>query len=288
MTYVIAGATGNTGSHAAKTLLERGRKVRVIVRSADKGAVWKERGAEVAIADLADAAAMARALDGAEGAYLLIPPNMGAPDFRAYQAAVTEGLVGAIRKSRVPHVVFLSSVGAHLTSGTGPVLGLHHAERAFATIDGTRFSFIRAGYFMENFGGSLGMLDQGILPSFVPASFAMDMIATRDIGVLAADLLEAGSAAPPIVELGGPARTTNDAAAALSQIVGKTITVHEAPVAGMAAALQSFGLSSSIAALYQEMIESFLGGRIGWEGGHERRPGTTTLEEVLRGLVTKP
>jgi uncharacterized protein YbjT (DUF2867 family) len=239
----------------------------------------------VAVADVGDAAAMARALEGVEAAYLLLPPNMAAPSFPKYQDETIAALAKGIEDSSVPHVVFLSSVGAQHPSGTGPIAGLHRAEKRFSGIASTRFSHVRAAYFMENLGGSLGMLDQGLLPSFTPANFAFDMIATVDIGRLAAQLIAEGTDETQIVELGGPPRSMNDVAAALSAITGNTIKVHEAPLDAMVPTLAGFGLPAEIAGLYRELTEGILSHHVAFEGGHRRLLGSTTLEEVLRGML---
>src|SRR3954468_5695495 len=110
--YVIAGVSGNTGSIVASTLLDQGKKVRVIVRDAKKGEPWKARGAEVAVATVDDEAALTKALEGATGAYLLSPPDLGAKDFIAERRKTVDTLARAITSSKVQHVVFLSSVGA--------------------------------------------------------------------------------------------------------------------------------------------------------------------------------
>ena len=103
MVYAITGVSGRTGSAAAEALLSGGQQVRVVVRDAAKGAAWKARGAEVAVADLADPAALAGALAGAAGAYLLVPPNLAAPSYGAYQRAVERlGILEAVRRSACP------------------------------------------------------------------------------------------------------------------------------------------------------------------------------------------
>jgi uncharacterized protein YbjT (DUF2867 family) len=285
MSFVIAGVTGNTGKAAAEALLAKGKSVRVVVRDAAKGEAWRAKGAEAAVADLLDPAALGRALAGAEGAYLLIPPNMADPKVRAHQDRAADALAEAVKQSGVPHVVLLSSVGAQHAAGTGPIAALHRAEKLLSGIAGTKLTALRAAYFMENLGGSLSMLGQGVLPSFLPKDFAFDMIATADIGRLAAELLLEGRAAPGVVELGGPARSMADAAAALTAIVGKPIAVHEAPLDAMAATLVGFGVPQELAAMYQEMMGAILRGHVAFEGGHRRVQGTTPLATVLRGLV---
>ncbi len=143
---------------------------------------------------------------------------------------------------------------------------------------------MRAGYFTENLAGSLGALAQGVLPSFVPAGLAIDMIATPDIGEVAASLLLEGPRAG-VVNLGGPAVTMNDVAATLSRILGKPIAVAEAPLDAVVPTLTGFGFSENVAGLYREMLEGFGAGRIAWESGHKRLQGKVTLETVLRGLL---
>lgn len=286
MTFVVAGVSGKTGRVVAEELLAQGEKVRVVVRTAKKGEEWKARGAEVAIADSADAGAMTRALAGASGAYLLVPPDVAAKDYRRDQAATVEAYQRAIVGSKIPHVVLLSSVAAQHPSGTGPIVGLHHAEKALGAIATTRLTAVRAASFIENFAASLGALPHGILPSFLPKGLAYEMIATRDIGKLAASLLRAGTPAKnQVVELGLAPQSATDVAAALSRITGKPITVAEQPLAEVVPTFTGFGLSESVASLYREMYEGLVSGRVAFEGGHRRELGTTTVEEVLRELL---
>jgi uncharacterized protein YbjT (DUF2867 family) len=287
MTYVVAGVSGHTGRVVAESLLARKQPVRVVVRSADRGAAWRERGAEVAVADLGDAPALARALAGAVGAYLLVPTSDTAPGFRAQQDRITDSIVAAVKESRVPHVVLLSSIGAQHEAGTGPIAGLHRAEQELAKA-GAALTFLRAGFFMENLRAELATLEQGFIPSFFPADLGIDMIATADIGRLAASLLVEGPASPrgrQVVELAGPRRSMADVAAALASITGKAVRVAEAPLDAMVGVLTGFGMPEDLAAAYHEMTVAITSRRVEPEGGHRRVVGTTSLEEVLRGLL---
>ena len=287
MFFAVAGVTGNTGKVVANTLLDQGHQVRVIVRDAAKGEAWAARGAEVAVADLSDAAALTAALTGVDGAWVLVPPNMAVADFRAYQKATTDAIAAAVAASGLPHVVVLSSVGAHLPSGTGPIAGLHPLENALAALPNTGASLLRAGYFMENLPGNFGMLDQGAVVAFHPATLAIPMVATRDIGTTAAALLVEGP--PPagqarIVELSGLDVTFNDVAGHISALLGRSISVHEVPTAAMSGALQSFGVPAGMADLYQEMTQAMVDGTLGFEGGHRRVIGETTVQQFLAGF----
>lgn len=285
MTFVVAGVSGNTGRIVAERLLSAGRNVRVVVRDAAKGAPWAARGAEVAVADMQDGTAFAKALQGAQGAYVLVPPNMTSADFRAYQHNVIDALYGAFQGSPVPHAVLLSSVGAQHPDGTGPIAGLHEAEQRFGQLSGTRWSFLRAGYFMENLGASFGALGQGVFPSFSPKNLPIEMIATADIGRVAAELLLEGPNNAGVVELGGPARTIQDAADVISKILGKTISVVEAPIDAVVPTLMGYGASASMAGLYREMIEGMNRGHVAFENTHRRLQGTTSLEAFLQGAL---
>lgn len=287
MTYVVAGVSGNTGRIAAEALLAQGKEVRVLVRDPSKGHEWEKRGAQVAVADLADVAGVTRALQGAVAAYLLVPPTFTAKDFLAYQRGVSDALTEAIQAAALPHVVILSSIGAHLPEGTGPIRGLHYLENKLRKLPQTQSTFLRAAYFMENIASSLSLLDQGLYPSFSPADVAFDMVATRDIGAAAAQLLVEGAKATSVVDIAGPKRSPNDVANVLSAILGKPIHVAEAPVSTMAATLSGFGMPADLAGLYQEMTEGMLSGKVASEPGHRKIAGTTDLEAVLRPLLKR-
>lgn len=288
MTYVIAGVTGNTGRVAAQALLDAGEKVRVVVRDAAKGAPWAAKGAEVAVADLGDASALSAALAGATGAYLLLPPNVTTGDFRAYQARTGAAIVEAVGRAAVPHVVLLSSVGAQHPSGTGPIAGLHPVEKGLAALKGTRTTAIRAAYFMENLGGSLGMLEQGILPSFTPTDLAFDMIATRDIGLVAARALREGAQGLEIIELSAAkSYSMDDAAALLSTLTGRAVKAQQFPLDAMVPTLTGLGVPADVAELYREMTDGIIQGRVAFEGGHRRVRGDVDLETVLKGVLGK-
>src|SRR5580693_1475416 len=147
--FVIAGVTGHVGSVVAEQLLARGQKVKVVVRDAAKGAAWSKKGAEVAVGEIGDAAFLTGALKGASGFFTLLPGDFAAPDFYAAQRRQADAITSAVKASGVPHVVILSSVGADLAEGNGPIKGLHYLENQLRAT-GTKLTAIRAGYFQEN------------------------------------------------------------------------------------------------------------------------------------------
>lgn len=283
--YVIAGVSGNTGSVVADALLAQGKKVRVLVRDATKGESWKARGAEVAVASLDDEAALTKALEGASGAYFLSPPDMGASDFLEQKRAAAEAVARAVDASKVGHVVLLSSVGAQHERGTGVIRTVHFAEQRLARTN-AKTTFVRAAYFLENWGSVLGAAAQGKLPTFLPPDLAIPMVATKDIGLVAAKaLLEPPAGKSEIIELTGPRDySSRDLAAVLARIYGKPVELDAAPVEAVTPAFTSFGISPNVAGLFQEMYDGIAKGLVAFDGAGRRVRGTVDAEAALRGL----
>jgi uncharacterized protein YbjT (DUF2867 family) len=284
--FVVAGSSGQTGSVVAETLLSRGEKVRLIVRDERKVERFKQRGADVANASLLDAAALTEALRGARGVYLLLPPNEKSQDMLREQSEIIAALASALRASRPEHVVLLSSIGAQHAQGTGPIRALHEAERVLSAAV-SNISFVRAAYFMENLGAELAGLAQGVFPSFLRPDLAVPMVATRDIGVTAAQALLEGGRGRSIIELEGPRRyTAVEVASELSRLVGKPITLQTGPESAIVSTLEGFGLPKNTAELYCEMIHGINVEHVAQEGGSARHVlGATPLGDVLAGLL---
>jgi uncharacterized protein YbjT (DUF2867 family) len=270
--YVIAGAGGHTGRAAAESLLDAGRRIRVVVRDREKGEEWRARGAEVAVAALEDAGALSRALSGAEGAYLLVPPIYHVPDVLAVQRERADAIAEAISSSGLPHAVLLSSVAAHLSGGTGLIRILHYAEQSIRPA-AKNLTILRPAYFMENWATVLGEArEKGVLPTFLTPGRPIATIATRDVGRAAARALQEPATGTRVVELSGPKdRTPEDVAQAVGICLGREVRILGLPIEAAVPAMTSFGMSENAAALYQEMIAGVNAGRIDFEG--ERTPG---------------
>jgi uncharacterized protein YbjT (DUF2867 family) len=287
--YVIAGVSGNTGSVAAATLLADKQPVRVIVRDPAKGEPWKARGAEVAVASLDDRAALARALAGAKGAYLILPPTQWTEtDIPGGRRRLTDALIGAVTDARPGHVVLLSSIGANHPSGTGPIQHLHPIEEGLRA-SGVPSTLLRAGFFMENWAGmARGAIESGTLYYGMRSDAKLPQVATPDIGRTAARLLVEG---PPrgvrVVQLAGPADLTlQETADVLGKIAGKPIAAVTVPRQATVDAFTGMGASRDIAEMYAELTVAFNDGLLVWEG-HDLVRGSVTLEERLRELLGK-
>ena len=284
--FVVVGATGNTGSVVADTLLSRKQPVRIVVRSADKGVAWKAKGAEIAVASLEDVPGMTKVLEGATGLYLLVPPNYGAMAWLSEQRQRMDQAAQAVKASGIMQVVFLSSIGAHIAEGTGPIRAARYGEQALGAV-AKHLTVLRPCYFMENWVPGIGMAkDQGILPTFIAPTAKVPMISTRDIGRVGAEQLMAGGKGKQIVELAGPEEhSPNQVATALGQILGKTVTAQHAPLSVVVPTFKSFGFSDEAAKLFEEMYTSFSTGAIGYEHPVSLVRGRVALAEALKGLV---
>jgi len=188
--YVIMGATGNIGSKLANILLDRGEKVTVIGRSAERLQPFVDRGAEAAVGDVSDVGFLTNTFKGADAVFALIPPVPTENDFRGYYNEIGNNIVEAIQASGVKHVLFLSSLGAHLPENTGPIKGSHDVEQQLNKLDGVNVLHLRPTYFMENLLENIGMIkSMGINGGVIKGSTKFAMIATKDIAPVAADHL---------------------------------------------------------------------------------------------------
>jgi uncharacterized protein YbjT (DUF2867 family) len=283
-TIAVMGASGNIGSRLTEHLLAGGHTVRAIGRSAEKLAGARARGAEVLSGDAADTAFLTRAFTGADGAFTMVPPNPVSPDALGDMDRIGTSIAEAIAASGVGHVVALSSIGADVPKGTGPIAGLHAQEARLNRLSRTSVLVLRPGYFFENFLHSLDLIrHQGINGGGAAGSTTVPMIATQDIAAFAARALAARDwSGFQVRELLGPRDLSFDEA---TRIVGAKIgkpdlAYVQFPYADYSAALQQAGLSKSVADLYAEMEKAFDDGIVrSVEGRTDRNTTPTTLEQ---------
>ncbi|HEX3682409.1 MAG TPA: NmrA family NAD(P)-binding protein [Bryobacteraceae bacterium] len=285
--YIVAGATGNTGSVVADSLLEQRKPVTVIVRSEEKGKPWAAKGAKLALGTLDDGQTLAQILRGAEGAYILTPPNIHAVDFVEERQKLTQSIARAVKDSGIGHVVLLSSIGAQHASGTGLILGSHIAESALGSA-AKNLTVIRAGFFLENWGPALGGAQaNGVLPTLLAPDRKIPMLATRDIGRVAAESLLHPARGRRIVELAGPREySPEDIASVLSSLLGRDVRVQNLSPGAPTQMFKSFGATDEVARLFEEIYTGLNSGRIAYEGGSaEFRRGSVSPEEAFAGML---
>ena len=264
--FVVTGASGHTGSMVANHLLDEGKKVRGIGRSAERLQQLAHKGGEPFVADLTDSQALTRAFQGAEAVYVMIPPNYAAPDVGAHQQAVTEAIAAALESSGVKYAVALSSVGADKVHGTGPVVGLHRLEQRLNRIAGLNMLHLRAGAFMENTLPQVGMIHKtGTVIDTILPDLRFPMIATRDIGDAAAQaMLKLEFNGHQTHELLGPNDITmTEVAAIIGKAIGKSdLKYVQAPDDQFRAAVLQMGMSEDMAAQLLELTGAMNSGHM--------------------------
>lgn len=264
--YVVTGASGNSGHVVAEKLLAQRQNVRAIGRSADRLQPLTGLGAEPFVCDLTDGAALTNAFAGARGVYAMIPPDMAARDFRAHQDRITNALAAAIAEANVKHVVTLSSFGADKAEKTGPVVGLHGLEKKLNQIPGLNVLHLRAGYFMENTLAQIGIIKaMGITAGPLRPELELPMIATRDIGAVAADrLLRLDFTGSQTRELQGQRDISMaEAAGIIGRAIGRPhLSYVRLPNGEVRAAFIQMGISESVADLMLEMTDALNAGHM--------------------------
>lgn len=258
---VVTGATGHTGKVVAETLLAAGEKVRAIGRSAEKLQPFTAKGAEPFVGSVLDIDAMTRAFTGASAVYVMVPPDITQSNVPAYTASVSEALVTALTRAQVTHAVALSSIGAQLAEGAGPVSCLHHHELRLKSVSGLNLLILRPAYFMENVLMSVGIYkSMGFFAALMRGDLLIPMIATRDIGIRAAAALRARDfTGQETQELHGQRDLSLDECARIfGTAIGKPgLGYMQAPAMMAKPALLQAGLSANMADLMVEMANAF-------------------------------
>ncbi|HUB24291.1 MAG TPA: NmrA family NAD(P)-binding protein, partial [Tepidisphaeraceae bacterium] len=285
--YAITGITGQVGGTVARTLLSAGNSVRAVVRDANKGAEWKRQGCELAIAEMNDAEALTKAFAGAQAVFILLPPffapTPGFPEAKAVIAAVK----AAIITSKPAKVVALSTVGAQAKQ-TNLLTQLQLLEQSLSEL-AMPVAFLRAAWFIDNAAWDIESAKRGgVISSFLqPLNKTWPMVATADVGRVAAELLEQSWTGRKIVELEGPRRISpNDIAATFANLLGRPVRAEAVPRDAWA------GLFADRAGGYVEpriaMLDGFNEGWICFESDEAyTMKGNVALETVLRNLLAK-
>lgn len=279
--YVVSGATGNTGSVVAKTLLEKGLPVRVIVRSRGESAAFGELGAEIAVADLHDADALTEALQGGKVLYLMNPPSYQSEDRFVELEKVIGAFQTAIKNSALKKIVVLSSIGAQLSSGTGNILTAYKLEQAFGNLE-IPVTFVRAGSFMENWNGVLETAKiNGVLPSFFqPLDRKVPQVAAADIGRVVAEAMQEKTEGVEIKELAGFWTSPEETAEVIGKVISKEVKAVPTPEDQWLDIMKNYN-SPKNAASMTEMFKGFNSGDIKFET-ENRIAGKITVEDYAR------
>jgi uncharacterized protein YbjT (DUF2867 family) len=284
--YVVLGATGNTGSVIANSLLLKGERVRVIGRDAARLERFVRKGAEAFAANVSDPAALTKALTGARAAYLMLPPNLSSQDYRADQERESDAIAKAVKDASVRYAVHLSSYGTQAPEGTGPIAGLHSSEQKLNAITGLNVLHLRAGYFMENNLAAIGMIQaMGVFGHALTPDLKHPMIATRDIGDYAAQrILKLDFSGKQTRELLGERDISmNEVTALIARGVGNPdLRYVQFPYEQVRQVLEQMGIPPKTAGQFIEMYKAINEGVV---AGREPRAAENTTPTSFEKFV---
>lgn len=286
--YAIAGATGRIGSRAAATLLDEGVGVRVLVRREADADAFRARGAEARTLSLGDGGALSNAVEGCDGLFVLLPFDLTVDDLGAHADGLISSIVGGVVGQRVAHVVMLSSGGADLAEGTGPIVGLHRLEQSLLAT-GTILTALRPGHFQEKVADTIDVVrETGVYSVFAAsADVAHPMVATRDIGAIVARSLQSPPASSEAVDIVGPSYSERDVANALGRAMGRELHVVPLAEESWADALTGAGFRPHIAASLSELYRADERGLLAPRGDRSIHASTSIGETIDRVLAAR-
>jgi NAD(P)H dehydrogenase (quinone) len=285
--FAVMGITGNVGGEVARNLLAAKLPVRGVVRDASKSRVWAQCGCELATADINDATALSAAFKGAEHVFVLVPPSFDPlPEFPEARA-IAAALRAALDAARPGRVVYLSTIGAQAIQQN--LLTQHTLIERALRESPLPITFLRPGWFMENSSWDVApAIESGVSPSFLqPLDKPFPMVATADIGRVAAELLRETWNGHRVVELEGPHRITpNEIGATFARLLGHPVRMEVVLRETWEPLFKSQGMKNPTPRI--RMLDGFNEGWIEFEKGEAgSRKGTVALETVLRSLIER-
>jgi uncharacterized protein YbjT (DUF2867 family) len=272
------------GGEVARNLLAAGQPVRAVVREIGKGETWTKLGCDLVEADINDASALTTAFRGVDGVFVLVPPNFDpSPDFREARA-IAATLRSAIEAARPGRVVYLSTIGAQATQSN--LLTQHSIIEQALGESSMPISFLRPGWFMENSIWDVAPARNGMISSFLqPLNKPVPMVATADIGRVAAQLIQTTWNGRSVVELEGPHRVTpKEIAATFADLLGRPVKTEAVPRQTWESLFKSQGMKNPLPRI--QMLDGFNEGWIEFQSGESgSRKGKIELRTVLQRLI---
>ena len=290
MNYVITGSLGHISKPVIEHLVASGHHVTVVTSNEANKEKIESLGANAAVGSVEDGDFVTATFAGANAVYLMIPPNPAAPDFYAYQQKVADNYVHAVAKNNIKYVVQLSSIGAHLRKGTGPVDGLGYLEEKLGALTESNVLMLRPSYFFYNLFGQIGLVkNAGIFGANYGGDEKLVLVDTNDIAAVVIEALSnVGFEGHTIKYIASDERTTDEIAMILSEAIGKPSTPwvvfsDEQNIQGLVSA----GFPQTLAESYTEMGKSIKEGRM-QEDYWKNRPATfgkMKLEEFAKSFA---
>ncbi|WP_214072840.1 NAD(P)H-binding protein [Mucilaginibacter sp. dw_454] len=285
MKIIITGSLGNISKPLTETLVKAGHQVTVISSNADRSEDIEALGATPAIGSIENVNFLTQALAGADAVYAMVPPNFGASEWKNWIAGIGQNYADAITANGIKKIVHLSSIGAHLENGTGPVTGIHRVEEIYDKLAGVAVKHLRPGFFYTNFYANVGMIQHvGIIGSNWGADTNLIMVHPTDIAAAAAEELQSDFTGKSVRYVASDERTAAEVAKVLGIAIGKPeLPWIEFSDADNIAGAVGAGLPEEVASNYTEMGVSVRTGKM-FEDYYKHKPvlGKVKLEDFAQ------
>ena len=223
MKIVVTGSLGHISRPLVEKLTAAKHEVTVISSNADRKREIEALGAKAAIGSVSDLAFVTDTFKGADAVYTMVPPTFSASNWKQHIAGIGKIYAQAIAAAGVKNVVNLSSIGAHMPEGCGPVSGLYHVEQALNALEGVNVKHLRPGFFFYNFFANIGMIKHmGIIGGNYGEGTRLVVADTSDIADVAAEeLLHLSFEGKSVKYIVSDEKTTNEVASILGKAIGK-------------------------------------------------------------------
>lgn len=285
MKIVLTGSTGHITKPLAAKLIAAGHQVSIITSNASKSEEIKALGATSLVGSLEDAAFLNSAFAGADAVYLMIPPKWTVTDWLGYQTALSETYAAAVSANKISKVVILSSIGAHMKKGAGPIDGVAVLEDKIAAL-GVDAKSLRPSYFYYNLFNMIPMIKgAGIMGSTQPASHKVVFTHTDEIAEAAFEELNTASFKGFSVRyIASDERSWSEVASVLGKAIGKDqLPFVEFTDEQSHAGMMQAGLSKVLADGYTAMGQALRSGEMQADY-HKNKPtlGKIKLEDFAK------
>jgi uncharacterized protein YbjT (DUF2867 family) len=287
MKITLTGSLGNISKPLAEILVRAGHEITIISSDSGKKTAIEALGAKAAIGSVADITFLTNSFKDADVVYTMVPYNFGATNYRQYVAGIGSNYAAAIKASGVRRVVNLSSIGAHLENGTGPISGLHDVEQILNQLDNVAVKHLRPAIFYVNFFFDIALIKgQNIMGNNYGKEARLVMVHPRDIAEVAAYELQSSFAGKSHRYIVSEERNMADIAKILGAAIGKPELswvqfTNEQTLAGMT---MSGIMPPTIAKLYVELGTAINKGIL-WEDYDRSKPeivGNTKLVDFAK------
>jgi nucleoside-diphosphate-sugar epimerase len=286
--YVITGSIGHISKPIVAGLVKAGKNVTVLTSNTERVKEIEELGAKALVGSVQDNAFTKTSFAGADVVYTMIPPIWQTDNWRASQKKIADNYTDAIKSNNVKYVVNLSSLGAHLGEGTGPVIALHDFEHSLNAIPKLNVKHLRPSFFYYNLLSQIGLIKQA---EIMGANYGVEdqkiaLVHPRDIATVALDeLLNLNFSGSSVRHIVSDERTGKDIAKVLGKSIGKDLPWVTFSDEDQLKGLLDGGVPTSHAASFVEMGAAFRNGKMQELLSKEKTVGSTKLEDFAKEFI---